>query len=142
VFVCSIRLRICAAPAPHVRFSLGEQLSTGQVVRSSLYFESSLPCGQSVCLNYFVGSSALLKDLYTPVFCCSGDSERTVITIIAILLQGLALYLAVCGAVRNFGVSFDKRGSTVGNCRYNCDYLFLPLTLLYLLNEVFFIFFS
>ena len=44
VFVSSIRLRICAA-VPHVRFSLGGQLSTGQVVRSSLYFERSLPCG-------------------------------------------------------------------------------------------------
>jgi len=44
VFVSSIRLRICAAPVTQVRFSLGGQLSTGQVVRSSLYFERSLPC--------------------------------------------------------------------------------------------------
>jgi len=93
-----------------------------------------------VCLNYFVGSSALLKGLFTPVFCCSGVFERTVITIIVILLQGVALHLAVCGAVRNFGVSLDRRGSTVGNCRYYFAYLFLPLALLYLLNQVFFIF--
>jgi len=42
VFVSSIRLRIFAAPVPHVPFSLGGQLSTGQVVRSSLYFEQLL----------------------------------------------------------------------------------------------------
>jgi len=92
-------------------------------------------------VNYFVGSCALLKGLFTPVFCCSGVSERTVITIIVILLQGVALSLAVCGAVRNFGVSLDRRCTTVGNCRYYFGYLFLPLALLYLLNQVFFSYF-
>ena len=96
-----------------------------------------------MCSNYFVGSSALLKGLFTPVFCCSGVFERTVITIIVILLQGVALFLAVwCGAVRNFGVNLDRRCSTVCNCRYYFAYLFLPLALLYLLIQVFFIFCS
>jgi len=93
-----------------------------------------------VCLNYFVGSSALLKGLFTPVFCCSGVFERTVITTIVILLQGVALFLAVCGAVGDFGVSLGRRCSTVCDCRYYFPYLFLPLALLYLLNQVFFIF--
>ena len=81
-----------------VRFSLGGQLSTCQVVRSSLYFERSLPCGQRVCLNYFVSSSAVLKGLFIPVVCCCGVFERTVITITVILFPGVALFPAVCGA--------------------------------------------
>ena len=93
-----------------------------------------------MCLNDFVGSSALLKGLFTPVFCCSGVFECTVITIIVILLQGVALFLAVCGAVRDFGVNLDIRCSIVCNCRYYFAYSFLPLALLYLLNQVYFIF--
>ena len=99
VFVSSIRLRICAAPVPQVRFSLGGHLSTGQVLRSSIYFERFYLVGRG-CLNYFVGSSALWKGLFTPVFCCSGVFERTVITFTVILLRGVALFLAVCGDVR------------------------------------------
>ena len=95
-----------------------------------------------MCLNYFVGSSALLKGLFTPVFCCSGVFERTVITIIVILLQGVAVFLALCGAVRNFGVNLNIHCSTVCDCRYYFAYLFLPLALLYLLNHVLFIFCS
>ena len=52
-----------------------------------------------------------------------------------ILLQGVALYLAVCGAVRNFGVSLDRRCSTACECRHYFAYLFLPLAFIILVES-------
>ena len=69
------------------------------MVTSSLYFERSLPCGQKVCLNYFVSSSVVLKGLFISVVCCCGVFERTVITITVILFPGVALLSPQLGDV-------------------------------------------